>query len=159
MYRSQIAELQKRCETQSRDLEGSGSFFNAADKSSDSDIIRACQRLNAELQQETTYMADCLVEELGFRNSTTDPTEQQISVLKRASDHIGLRLAQSLSAPHTPDYIPLLLQTASQAYLASALSSAASSWTFSEPRVNEFIYEMYDKLRSVGEELSSCISL
>lgn len=152
--RSQIAELQNRLEAQSNDSKGLRDVFDTADNSSDSDVIRVCQRLNAELQQETTYMSEYLVQNFEFRNSTTNQTKDQMSAVRRTSEHVGLRLAKSLSTQNTNELIPLLLQFAFQAYLASTFSSVASSWTLSEPKVNEFIFEMYERLRSVGEELS-----
>ena len=154
--RSQVAELQKRCEAQSKDLEGSNNFFNAADKSSDSDIIRACQRLNAELQQNTMYIVDWLVENLEFQDVATNSTKGRVSAVHKVSDHIGRILAESLATPDTRESIPMLLQVAFQAYLTSALSTAASSWTF-EPGYNAFIYGIYQRLRNVGEESSGLI--
>jgi hypothetical protein len=148
---SQIAELQKRCEAQSRDLEGSNSFLNTADKSSDSDVIRALQRLNAEVQQTTLYMADCLAEDFEFKKMTTNPTQEQISAVQRASNHIGHILGKSLGT-NKPEDLPMLLQIALQAYLASALCQAASSWAF-EPGYNTFIHGIYQRLRRAGEKL------
>jgi hypothetical protein len=149
---SQIAELRRRCEAQSSDPEGSNGFLNTADKSSDSDVIRALQRLNAELQQNTSYMAECLAEDFEFKNVTTNPTKEQISAVQRTSDHMGRILAKSLGT-NKPDDIPMLLQIALQAYLASALCQAASSWAF-EPGHNAFIHGIYQRLRRVGEKLN-----
>ena len=149
---SQIAELRNRCEAQSRDLEGSDGFLNTADKSSDSDVIRALQRLNAEVQQHTSYMADCLAEYFEFENVTTNPTQEQISAVQRTSDHIGRILAESLGT-NKPEDIPMLLQIALQTYLASALCQTASSWAF-EPGYNSFIHGIYQRLRRVGEKLN-----
>ena len=148
--RSQVAELQRRCEAQSRDLQGSNDFLNTADKSSDSDVIRACQKLNAELQQNTTYMTDCFVGDFEFQNGTTNPTKEQTAAVNRILDHIGPILAKSLEA-NTPEDLPMLLQTALQAHLASILSLAASSWAL-EPGYNAFIFGIYQRLRSVGED-------
>ena len=148
--RYQIAELQKRCEAQSRDLENSNQFLNTADKSSDSDIIQALQRLNAEVQQNTTYMADCLSEDLEFDDDRTDVTEEQNLAVQRASGHIGSILVNALGTV-TPEDIPMLLQVAFQAYLVSMFSQTASSWTF-EPAYNAFIDGIYQRLRRVGEK-------
>ena len=145
-----IAELRQRCEAQSRDLEGSNSFLDTADKSSDTDVIRALGRLNAEIQQNTSYMAECLAEDFEFENATTNQTQEQISAVQRASDHIGRILAESLGT-NKPEDIPMWLQIALQGYLASALCQAASSWTF-EPGYNSFIYGIYQRLRRVGEK-------
>lgn len=152
---SQIAELQKRCEAQSRDLESSNNFLNTADKSSDSDIIQALQRLNAEVQQNTTYMADCLADGFEFTNVTTGPTQEQILAVQRASGHLGLVLVKFLETK-TPEDIPMSLQIAFQAYLASVLCDTASSWAF-EPGQNAFMSGIYQRLRRVGEEPNACI--
>ena len=137
---------------QSRGLEGSNNLFSAADKSSDSDTIRVCQRLNAGLQQNATYIADCFLD-FRFRTSTMDLTDERTAAVERASSRIGKDLTVSLSMLNA-EYIPLLLQIAFQAYLASALFAAASSWR-SEPGHHAFIYGIYDKLRNVGEVLSA----
>ena len=149
---SQIAELRKHCEALSRDLEGSNNFLNTADKSSDTDVIQAVQRLNAEVQQNTSYMAECLAEDFEFENVTTNPTQEQISAVQRASDHIGRILAGSLGT-NRPEDIPMLLQIALQGYLASALCQVASSWSY-EPGYNSFIHGIYQRLRRVGEKLN-----
>ena len=152
--RSQVAELQKRCEAQSKDLEGSNNSFNATEKYSDSDIICACRRLNAELQQNTLYMVDCLVENLEFQDVATNLTKERVWAVHEVSDRIGRNLSESLVTPDTRESIPMMLQIAFQAYLASALSIATSCWT-SEPGYNAVIWEIYQRLRSVGEEPSA----
>ena len=152
--RSQVAELQKRCEALSKDLEGSNNFFNAVDKFSDSDIIRACQRLNAKLQKNTMYMVDCLVENLEFQDVVTNLTKERVWAVHEVSDRIGRNLSESLVTPDTRESIPMMLQIAFQAYLASALSIATSCWT-SEPGYNAVIWDIYQRLRSVGEEPSA----
>ena len=146
---SQIADLRKRCEVQSRDLECSNNFLNVTDKSSDSDVINAVQRLNAEVQQSTTYMADCLAEDSEFKNVTTNATKEQAVAVQRASGTIGQILAKSLGAK-TPENIPMLLQIAFQAYLASILGQTASSWVF-QPEHNAFINSIYQSLHGLGE--------
>ena len=152
--RSQVAELQKCCEAQSKDLEGSKNFFNATDRYSDSDVIQACRRLNAELQQTTLQMVDYLMEKLEFQDVATNSTKERVLAVHKVSDHIGQVLAESLATPDTGESIPMLLQIAFQACLASALSTATTCWT-SEPGYNAFIYEIYQRLRSVGEEPSA----
>ena len=152
--RSQVAELQKRCEAQSKDLEGSNNSFNATEKYSDSDIICACRRLNAELQQNTLYMVDCLVENLEFQDVVTNLTKERVWAVHEVSDRIGRNLTESLVTPDTRESIPMMLQIALQAYLASALSIATSCWT-SEPGYNAVIWKNYQRLRSVGEEPSA----
>ena len=153
---SQIAELRKRCEAQSSDLEGSNSFLNTADKSSEMDIIRALQRLNAEAEQNTSYMADCLVEDFEFKDVTMNPRkEPEMSAVYRASDHIGRILAKSLGTNKPEDIMgPMLLQTALQAYLVSVLCQFVTSWDF-EPGHNAFIHDIYQTLRRTGEKLKS----
>ena len=149
---SQIADLRKRCEMQSRDLERSYSSFDAIDEYSDSDVIHAVQRLNAEMQQSTTHMAECLAKDFEFKNMTTNATKEQITAVQRVSGTIGRVLAKSLGTK-TPENIPMLLHIALQAYLASALGQTASSWVF-EPGYNAFINSIYQSLRGVGENIT-----
>ena len=94
-------------------------------------------------------MADCLAEDFEFKNVTTNPTQEQISAVQRASDHIGRFLVKALGT-NRPEAIPMLLQIALQAYLTSALSQAASS----QPGYNAFIYGIYQRLRRVGKKLN-----
>ena len=147
--RSQIAELQRRCEAQSRDLGVSNSFLATADKSSDSDIIRVLQRLNAEVEQNVTYMADLLVEGFEFQSMATDSTMEQMSAVQRVTDCMGPMLAHSLGRSTAED-TPMLLQIALQACLLSQLVHAVSSWVF-EPGHNAFIDGISHRLRSIGE--------
>ena len=145
----QIVGLQKRCEAQSRDLEISNSYLNAADKSSDTDVVRALHKLNAEVQQIATHMAECLAEDLAFTNVTTDLTKERMPAASRAVDYIGQVLVTSLGTA-TPEDLPMLLQIAFQAYLAFALCRTTSSWTC-ESGNNTFINEIYQRLREAGE--------
>jgi hypothetical protein len=147
-----LRHLSGYCETQPGALDGSNYCSVIADRSSDSDIIMALQRLNAELQQNTSYMADCLAADFEFKNVTTNPTMEQISAMQRASNHIGRMLAGSLGK-NEPEDIPMLLQIALQAYLASTLCEAVSSWAF-EPSYNAFIHGIYQRLRRAGEKLA-----
>ena len=139
-----------RCEAQSRALDGSNCFVNIADKSSESDVILALRRLNAELQQNACHMADCLAEDFEFKNVTTNPTKEQIAAVQRASGRIGRILAESLGK-NKPEDTPMLLQITLQAYLASALCLVISSWDY-DPGVHAFIYGIYQRLRRVGEK-------
>ena len=149
---SRIAELQKRYEAQSKDLEVSNSFFNIADKSSDSDIIRALQRLNAEVQQNATYMADSLVQDFEFKSMATDTTEKWTSLVRRVSGHIGLVLANALRS--SPQEVLLFLQIALQVHLVTVLGQIASAWALDAGH-NSFIDGIYQTLRGVGERSNS----
>jgi len=85
-------------------------------------------------------MADCLAEDFEFENVTTNPTQEQTSAAQKASDRVGHVLAKSLGT-NRPEDIPMLLQIALQAYLASALFQAASCWAL-EPEYNSFIQRL-----------------
>ncbi|KAG9313678.1 hypothetical protein JVU11DRAFT_6023 [Chiua virens] len=148
--RCELREMQKRCEAQSRDLESSNSFLNTADKSSDFDVIRALQRLNAELQQNTTYMADCLVDDFKFQNVTAN---ELASTAQRFSKRIGHVLVDALGAGMSEE-IPMLLQIAFQAYLASELCQTISSWTL-RSQSNTFIAGIYERVCKSGEGLKN----
>ncbi|KAI9569160.1 hypothetical protein HD554DRAFT_2190393 [Boletus coccyginus] len=90
-------------------------------------------------------MAECLAEDFEFENLTANPTKEQTSAMQRASGRMGRMLAKSLRR-NTPEDLPMLLQIALQAYLASVLRQATSSWAF-EPGYNKFIHEIYRSLR------------
>ncbi|KAF8552292.1 hypothetical protein OG21DRAFT_1416382 [Imleria badia] len=98
-------------------------------------------------------MADCLAEDFEFRSVTTDPTEEQISAVQRVAEYTGRTLANSLGTNALED-IPMLLQIAFPACLASGLSHAVSSWAF-EPGNNTFIYGIYQRLRSAEAQATS----
>lgn len=148
---SRIAELEKRCEAQSKDLEVSNGFLNLADKSSDSDIIRALQRLNAEIQQNATYMADSLAQDFEFEDAATDMTKERTSLVQRVSGHIGPVLTDALGS--SPQDALMFLQIALQAYLAAVLGQTASAWA-SDSVHNLFIDGIYQTLRGAGEQLN-----
>ncbi|KAI9569171.1 hypothetical protein HD554DRAFT_2020913 [Boletus coccyginus] len=98
-------------------------------------------------------MADCLAEDFEFKNVSTNATKEQTTAVQRASGTIGQVLVKSLGTK-TPENIPMLLQIAFQAYLASALGQTASSWVF-EPGHNAFINSIYQSLRGVEAQVVS----
>jgi len=107
-------------------------------------IIQMLQKLNAEVQQNTTFMADCILEE-GLGPRATKLTKEQNSAAQRVSQSIGQILTGCLGSKE-PNDVALYLPIAFQAYLTYHLRSVISSWTVKKDR-DEFINEIYERLQ------------
>lgn len=78
-------------------------------------------KFNEQMEQGATYMADELVNHFELsENVTNNPTEEYISAVERAPEHIGRVLAASLSTKARAA-MRTLLPVAFQTYLVSVL--------------------------------------
>lgn len=146
---SQNTDLQRRCETLLRDLEGARLFLNTADTFADSEVIQMLEKLNAELQHTATFMVDRVVSVFKLDAMTSDPAQQIVA--NSASESIGSTLVQFLRNPGRDDSeVQMYLQIAFQAYLTNHLCWIVSSWTFDQGH-NAFINEIYQSLRDTGK--------
>ena len=89
---------------------------------SEENISEDLKTLNGKLQVTGTYMADCLVQGFEFEN----PTKERVDAVQRVSNCVGSVLGTSLGTG-APKDMPMLLQIAFQACLASALYRIASA--------------------------------
>ena len=154
-----IEQLQtqiERYKEQSRDLKSQlddvQRFLATADTYSDKMIIQMLQKLDAEVQQNTTFMAECILGGLGPRATSTEPTGEQSSAGQMVSESIGQTLAGCLGSKSHDDLL-LYLPIAFQAFLTYYLQSVISSWTIKKD-CDEFINEMYERLQESGKKLN-----
>ncbi|KAG9313674.1 hypothetical protein JVU11DRAFT_6019 [Chiua virens] len=145
---SQNVELQHQYGTLSRELEGARLFLNTADTFSDSEVIQMLQKLNAELQHTSTFMADHITSVLTLDALESMPRQQ--SVLDGATETIGSHLVQLLQTARRDD-LPLYLQIAFQTHLTRHLCWIISSWTFGKD-CNAFVDGIYQRLRTKEQQ-------
>ena len=107
-------------------------------------IVQMLKKLNAEVQQSTTCMAEGVVEQF---QRTTQATKAQISA---ASKTIGQTLSECL-ASMKHDEAALYLSIAFQTYFSYNLCQRISSWTIEEGH-NDFINKLYEQLQSAGKK-------
>jgi len=142
-YEAQSRELMSALAERQSQLDGVQRFITTADIYADTMIIQMLQKLNAEVQQNTTFMAEYILE--GFGPRATKLTKEQSSAAQRVSQSGGQTLTDCLNSKE-PNDVALYLQIAFQAYLTYYLHSAISSWTIKKDR-DEFINEIYERLQ------------
>ena len=153
--RKKLEQLQTQTECYTRDLksqlDGVHRFVATADTYAVTTIIQTLQKLNAEVQQNTALMAECMLE--GFGPRATKPTKEQSSAAQRVSESIGKTLTGCLGIKERDDDLALYLSIAFQAYLTYHLHSVISSWTIKKD-CDEFINEIYKRLQKSGKKLN-----
>ena len=146
-YGEQSRELKAALAEHQSKLDGVQRFVATADVYSDTIIILMLQKLNAEVQQNAVFIAECILDSLQPLPKTV--TEEQTSATQRVSEYIGQTLADRLRGAES-DELALWLSIAFQAYLTCHLSSIISSWTI-EKGHNDFINSVYERLRTLGK--------
>jgi chromosome segregation ATPase len=132
------------CQSQLDDVQR---FITTADKYADTMIIQMLHTLNAEVQQNTGFMAERILKDFGPR--ATKLSKEQSSAAQRVSESIGNTLAGCLGSDKRND-VALYLPIAFQAYLTYYLHSVISSWTIKKDR-DQFINEIYERLQKSGK--------
>ena len=139
----------KKIQQLERDLAASSTrtawrIVPTVDTYADETIVQMLKKLNAEVQQSTTCMAEGVVEQF---QRTTQTTKAQISA---ASKTIGQTLSGCLASMKR-DEAALYLSIAFQTYFSYNLRQRISSWTIEE-RHNDFINKLYEQLQSAGKK-------
>ena len=161
IFQSETIEIQRHYEEQSKELEsalaerqsqldGVQRFVTTADKYADEMITQILHKLNAEVQQSTTFMAEYMLED--FRPRAAKLTKEQISAVQRVSESIGQILAGCLGRKERDD-VALYLPIALQAYITYHLHWLISSWTV-ERGYNDLINKTYEQLQKSGKKSS-----
>jgi chromosome segregation ATPase len=131
-------------------LDGVQRFVTTADKYADTMIIQMLQKLNAEVQQNTEFMAERMLKDFGPR--ATKLTKEQSSAAQKVSESIGETLTGCLGSKERND-VALYLPIAFQAYLTYYLHSVISSWTIKKD-CDQIISEIYERLQKSGKKLN-----
>ena len=136
---SNLEQLQHR-------LNGVQRFVTTADTHADTVIVQMLRKLNAEVQQNTSFIAECILDD--FQPPLKTLTKEQTPTTKRVSESIGETLADCLRR-EDPDELALYLPIAFQAYLAYHLCGIISSWTI-EKGHSDLINAIYQRLQEEG---------
>jgi chromosome segregation ATPase len=149
-YEEQSRALKSALGERQSQLDGVQRFVTTADKYADTMIIQMLQKLNAEVQQNSEFMAERMLKDFGPR--ATKLTKEQSSAAQRVSESIGKTLSGCLGNEKRND-VALYLPIAFQAYLTYYLHPVISSWTIKKDR-DEFINEIYERLQKSGKKLN-----
>lgn len=143
-YHSLKATLEQR----TSELQGVQKFLTTADTFSGSEVVNMLRKLNEEVQQSTTFMAEWAVENFVLE---TPPTGIERT---RTSETLGMRFMQLLGTKKHKEN-PILMEMAFRAYLIYELYWVASPWSIGqeEQSHNEYINAIYQRIREAGEAL------
>jgi len=149
-YNSLKATLEQR----TSELQGAQKFLTTADAFSGSEVVNTLRKLNEEVQQSTTFMAEWAVESFMLETLPEDQGTRSIEQT-RTSDILGTRLIQLLGTKKHKDN-PILVEMAFRAYLIYELYWVASPWSDGEEEQahNVYIDAIYQRIREGGETLS-----
>ena len=153
IFQSESIEIKKRYEEESvalktalvesqSQLRGVQRVVAPADTYADEAIIQILKKLNAEIQQNATLIADGVAKDY----KSAKVTKAQITA---ASKFVGDNLANCLATMKSGD-VGLYLPIAFQAYVSHYLFHIMSSWTI-EKGHNEFIERIYEQLQKAGK--------
>jgi chromosome segregation ATPase len=148
-YEEQSRVLTSALGERQSQLDGVQRFITTADRYAEPMVIQMLQKLNAEVQQNTEFMAGRILKDFGPR--ATKLSKEHSSAAQRVSESIGNTLAGYLGSDKCND-VALYLPIAFQAYLTYYLHSVISSWTIKEDR-EQFINEIYERLQKSGKKL------
>lgn len=150
--RREYAQMMALLDDRTSELKGAQSFLTTADSFSGTEVLGTLQRLNAELLQNTAFIAESMIE-VFISEKTTPKTEEQVGGMKRASGVIGHSIAHFLGTKNHRDD-PILVQIAFQAYIAYVLQWISRAWIIGGDEIqNRFIDGIYEKVRESGEQL------
>ena len=153
-YEEETKTLRAALAESQTQLRGVQRVVATADTYADEMIIQVLKKLNAEVQQSTTLMAEGIAEALQAR--TTKATKDQISATQKVSKTIGKPLANCLASMKDDD-VALYLSIAFQAFFSYYLLQLISSWT-TEKGHNDFINDIYEHLQKTGKYLVSNVA-
>lgn len=146
-YHSMRATLELR----TSELQGVQKFLTTADTFSGAEVVDMLRKLNEEVQQSMTYMAEWAVENFTLETARTDQTTEIIEQ-SRTSESLGVRLMQLLGTRNHKDN-PILVEMALRAYLVYSLYWVASPWSLGqeEQSHNVYIDAIYQRMRETGQ--------
>ncbi|KAG9309466.1 hypothetical protein JVU11DRAFT_10435 [Chiua virens] len=150
--------LKAALEQRTSELQGVQKFLSTADTFSGSEVVNTLRRLNEEVNQNATFMAEWSVENLAFETPNADQAKTQTGTVEptRASSVLGTGLLELLGTRKNQDN-PILVEMAFRAYLISELYFVASPWSTGqeEQSHNQYIDAIYQRMREAeGQAVS-----
>jgi len=101
-------------------------MFSASMMSSSNEVVSALRKLNSDIHQDATIMAESMAESFGFENGRANGNEEAV-LFQQVGTTIGAGLAHFLSTKsHSED--PILIQIAFQTYIARYLCWLSTAW-------------------------------
>lgn len=148
--RKEYDQMTALLDVRTLELKGAQTFLTTADTFSGTEVLSTLQRLNAEVLQNTAFMAESMIEAY-MSDKGASMTEEQIAGAKRASNVIGRTIVHFLGTKkHTED--PVLVQIAFQAYLVHVLQWITKAWMIGgNESQNRFIDGIYERVCDTGK--------
>lgn len=148
-YHSLKAMLEQR----TSELQGVQRFLTTADMFSGAEVVNMLRKLNEEVQQSATYIAEWAVENFTFETQNTEQLTTENIEQTRTSEALGMKLMQLLGMRKHKDN-PILVEMAFRAHLIYSLYWIASPWSMEqeEQSHNAYIDTIYQRMREAGEK-------
>lgn len=143
--RAQNSQILAMLGLRSLEQPGSDSLAARQDLVSDAEVAKMLETLNSEIFEAAAYIADSF---------EFDPEPFHTSEFKEACTRVnkilGPTMMQNLtSIRHDED--PLIVQIACQASMVDSMRRIIASWCFDGSKVEQFLPELYGKIRAAGE--------
>ncbi|KAL4068798.1 hypothetical protein V8B97DRAFT_817463 [Scleroderma yunnanense] len=146
VLRKEYSQMVALLDDRTSELKGAQSFLTTADSFSGTEVLSTLQRLNAEVLQNTAFMAESMIE-MFISEKSSPKAEEQTAGARRAAGVIGRSIAHFLGTKKHQDD-PVLVQIAFQAYFAYVLQWITRAWIIGGDEVqNRFIDGIYEKVR------------
>lgn len=101
-------------------------MFSASIMSSSNEVVSALRKLNSDIHQDATIMAESMAESFGFENGRVN-RDEETALSQQVGTTIGAGLVHFLGTKrHSED--PILIQIAFQTYITRYLCWLSTSW-------------------------------
>ncbi|KAG8215043.1 hypothetical protein J3R82DRAFT_8452 [Butyriboletus roseoflavus] len=147
--RNRYHSLKVTLEQRTLELQGTQRFLTTADTFSGSEVVDTLRKLNEEVQQTITFMAEWAVEKFMFKR----PPQIERT---RMSAALGMGFTQLLGTKKHSEN-PILVEMAFRAYLIYELYELASSWSTGQEEQSHNVYmdAIYQRIREAeGQAIS-----
>jgi hypothetical protein len=135
-------------DTRTSELQGTQAFLNKADSIAGDDVIKMVERLNAEVFQTATFVADSF--EFQNRGANDEDSADILAASAVITEFLGDRMVHLLqSLNHADD--PMLIQIALQTTALAISEWFIESWYFEDHDKDHFLQELYVKIHDGGE--------
>jgi hypothetical protein len=143
-----LSDVKELLAMRTSELQGTQAFLTKADSISGDDVIKMVERLNEEICQTATFVADSF--EFPNRGASDGDSVDILAANALISKFLGDRMVQLLrSFNHADD--PVLIQIALQTTALAISEGFIESWYFEHRRKDHFLQELYAKIRDGGQ--------
>jgi hypothetical protein len=146
--RVQHQHAKELLDTRTSELQGTQAFLNKADSIAGDDVIKMVERLNAEVFQTATFVAESF--EFQNRGASDGESAEILAARGMITEFLGDRMVHLLrSFNHADD--PMLIQTALQTTALAISERVIESWYFEDQDKDDFLQELYLTIHDSGQ--------